>query len=78
MHYSVTRPVTSSVVTNGLHSTATTTTTPVRPAVKPATSTVGAAANGNGFTGLQKPVQPSSTVKEQDIKIPDFLKNTRK
>jgi cell division protein FtsZ len=74
----VTRPVTSSVVTNGLHSTATTTTTPVRPAVKPATSTVGAAANGNGFTGLQKPVQPSSTVKEQDIKIPDFLKNTRK
>ena len=71
----VTRPVTGNVTTNGLHSTATTT-TPVRPTVKPATSTVGAAANG--FSGLQKPAQPSSSVKEQDIKIPDFLKNTRK
>lgn len=28
--------------------------------------------------GIQQPVQPTSTIKEQDIKIPDFLKNTRK
>ena len=28
--------------------------------------------------GLARPKTPTSTVKEQDIKIPDFLKNTRK
>ena len=28
--------------------------------------------------GLTKPQAPTSNIKEQDIKIPDFLKNTRK
>lgn len=30
------------------------------------------------FTGIQKPRQPESTVQQVDIKIPDFLKNSRK
>ncbi len=30
------------------------------------------------FAGLQKPRQPESTVPQMDIKIPDFLKNSRK
>ncbi len=30
------------------------------------------------FGGLTKPQQPTSTVKQEDIKIPEFLKNTRK
>ncbi len=30
------------------------------------------------FSGLQKPRQPESTVQQVDIKIPDFLKNSRK
>lgn len=30
------------------------------------------------FTGIQKPRQPESTVQQMDIKIPDFLKNSRK
>ena len=30
------------------------------------------------FTGIQKPRQPESTVPQMDIKIPDFLKNSRK
>jgi cell division protein FtsZ len=30
------------------------------------------------FSGLTKPQQPTSTVKQEDIKIPEFLKNTRK
>ena len=71
----VTRPVTRPVTTNnGLHSTATQ--TPVRPAVN--TTTTAGTTSAGGFTGLQRPVQPSSTVKEKDIKVPDFLKNTRK
>lgn len=71
----VTRPTVGAATTNGLHSTANAT-TPVRPTVKPTTTTGGTSTGG--FTGLQRPPQPSSTVKEQDIKIPDFLKNTRK
>ena len=31
-----------------------------------------------GLTGIQKPRQPESTVQQMDIKIPDFLKNSRK
>lgn len=30
------------------------------------------------FSGIQKPRQPESTVQQMDIKIPDFLKNSRK
>lgn len=30
------------------------------------------------FGGLAKPQQPTATVKQEDIKIPEFLKNTRK
>lgn len=30
------------------------------------------------FSGIQKPRQPESTVQQVDIKIPDFLKNSRK
>ena len=30
------------------------------------------------FGGLQRPTQPTSTVKEENIKVPDFLKNTKK
>ena len=34
--------------------------------------------NAGGFSGLQKPQQPSSSVAEQDIRIPDFLKSSKK
>ena len=30
------------------------------------------------FSGIQRPRQPESTVQPMDIKIPDFLKNSRK
>ncbi len=30
------------------------------------------------FSGIQRPRQPESTVQQMDIKIPDFLKNSRK
>ncbi len=30
------------------------------------------------FNSLQRPVQPQSTVKQENIKVPDFLKNTKK
>ena len=30
------------------------------------------------FGALQRPAQPTSTVKEENIKVPDFLKNTKK
>lgn len=33
---------------------------------------------GSAFAGIQKPRQPESTVPQMDIKIPDFLKNSRK
>ncbi len=32
----------------------------------------------SSFSQLAKPQQPTSTVKQQDIKIPDFLKNTKR
>ena len=31
-----------------------------------------------GFSGIQKPKKPESSIQEKDIKIPEFLKNTRK
>lgn len=33
---------------------------------------------GGFMSGIQKPKRPESTVQEKDIKIPEFLKNTRK
>ena len=62
----VSRPAASNL-NSSLH----TSTTTVRPQT---TSTV----SNNNFGGITRPQQPASTVKEQDIKIPDFLKNTRK
>lgn len=57
--------------TNGLHTTQ---------SPKSASTPQQAAATAAPMpsVGIQRPVQPTSTVKEQDIKIPDFLKNTRK
>lgn len=46
----------------------------VRPGVNP----VPTPQPGMMNQGLTRPQTPTSTVKEQDIKIPDFLKNTRK
>ena len=46
-----------------------------------AASQAGGASVGGGmgnFPPLTKPQQPTSTVKQEDIKIPEFLKNTRK
>lgn len=49
------------------------TASPVRPS-----GNVSASQNTPINQGLARPQAPTSTVKEQDIKIPDFLKNTRK
>ena len=55
---------------SGLHSS---TAAPVKPAgTAPQTSVP------NSFSSLSKPQQPTSSVKQEDIKIPEFLKNTRK
>ena len=60
----------------GVHTQASVTPTP-RPAVTP--QTTGATSNPMaGFSSLAKPQTPTSTVKQEDIKIPEFLKNTRK
>lgn len=48
---------------------------------KPQTQGTPAPAPSNlssSFSALTKPQQPTSTVKQEDIKIPEFLKNTRK
>ncbi len=34
-------------------------------------------ASAPSFSGIQRPAAPTSTVRQQDIKIPDFLKNNR-
>ena len=57
-------------------------TTPVTPQAAqqnttPVTPTTQSVPTGQ-FGGLQRPAQPSSTVKEENIKIPDFLRNTKK
>ena len=60
----------------GVHTQASVTPTP-RPAVTP--QPTGATSNPMaGFSSLAKPQTPTSTVKQEDIKIPEFLKNTRK
>ena len=60
----------------GVHTQASVTPTP-RPAVTQ--QTTGATSNPMaGFSSLAKPQTPTSTVKQEDIKIPEFLKNTRK
>ena len=66
-----TRPVSSSTLGR--------TTTTAAPTGYPtgATTTPQPTANP-AFTGIQKPRQPESTVQQMDIKIPDFLKNSRK
>ena len=53
-------------------------TRPVAPTPTATAQPVGSAATAAAFSGIQKPQQPASTIKEQDIKIPDFLKNTHK
>ena len=47
-------------------------------ASKPMTSATPEPNIPNAFAGISKPQQPTSTVKQEDIKIPEFLKNTRK
>ena len=42
------------------------------------TSTTSTATSMGGFSGIQKPKKPESSIQEKDIKIPEFLKNTRK
>ncbi|MBP3487806.1 MAG: cell division protein FtsZ [Roseburia sp.] len=42
------------------------------------TQTAGQTVSAPTFSGIQKPRQPESTVPQMDIKIPDFLKNSRK
>ena len=45
---------------------------PVQPSVQPQQPAQ------SQFNSLQRPVQPQSTVKQENIKVPDFLKNTKK
>ena len=45
---------------------------------KPSSGMSGTAPMPSFTQGLTKPHTPTSSIKEQDIKIPDFLKNTRK
>ncbi|MCR5545569.1 MAG: cell division protein FtsZ [Lachnospiraceae bacterium] len=59
----VTTPV-QPTMTNSITATAQAQTTPVQPQGQ--------------FGALQRPTQPTSTVKEENIKVPDFLKNTKK
>ncbi|MCR5054702.1 MAG: cell division protein FtsZ [Lachnospiraceae bacterium] len=69
-------------VQNGLHSTAARPVTPVQATsatpVQPIAATPVTPVTNPGLSGIQKPQMPTSSVKETDIKIPDFLKNTRK
>ena len=51
--------------------------TPVQPQPTVVPTTPVQQASGQ-FGGLQRPTQPTSTVKEENIKVPDFLKNTKK
>ncbi len=48
--------------------------TPVRPVAPTPAPTTGTST----YTGIQKPRQPESTVKQVEISIPDFLKNTKR
>ena len=51
-------------------------TTPVAP--QPTAQPTQPQAAQSQFSSLQRPVQPQSTVKQENIKVPDFLKNTKK
>ncbi|MBR3810971.1 MAG: cell division protein FtsZ [Agathobacter sp.] len=44
----------------------------------PASTNTGAASQSSSTMGIQKPVQPESTVKPVEINIPDFLKNSKR
>ena len=54
--------------------------TPVQSQVNatPVQPTTATAQPQGQFGALQRPAQPTSTVKEENIKVPDFLKNTKK
>ena len=64
---------------NGLH-TSTQTARPVTPVqpVAPTTATPGAAPQAAPTMGIQRPVQPQSSVQPVEINIPDFLKNSKR
>ena len=65
----------------GVHTSHTPTTAPIQQPKPQAqgTQTPPVQSNLSGsFASLTKPQQPTSTVKQEDIKIPEFLKNTRK
>ena len=49
-----------------------------RTAASTQTASSATAAPNPAFSGIQKPVQPSSTVKQVEINIPDFLKNSKR
>lgn len=77
MKYSQTMPARPVSTTR---STATTSST-VRPATSFGTTTAPRTTLGTTPTsgmGIQRPKRPESSVQERDIKIPEFLKNTRK
>lgn len=66
----MTRPVSSAPMGRATTSTV--------PAGYGTSSTASQQPVNSAFTGIQKPRQPESTVQQMDIKIPDFLKNSRK
>lgn len=72
------RPTTT--VTTGLHSSQVSTPVrPVTPASTPVSSVVQSTpVNTTQFTGIKRPPQPESTVKNIEINIPDFLKNSKR
>ena len=57
-------------------------TTATRPLSSYTSGTTHSSTSGLGVTpssmGLQRPKKPESSIPERDIKIPEFLKNTRK
>ena len=83
MTYPAQQQTRTTATTNGLHSTSTAgglhstaaTTAGLHTGAGASTTTT---APRNGFTGIQKPAQPTSNVKPVEINIPDFLKNSRK
>ena len=72
-------PGTTTRTTTGLNSGLNT----ARPVTNYGTTTTASAADINSnasaiLSGLQRPKRPESSIQEKDIKIPEFLKNTRK
>lgn len=66
---SVTRPVTGAALNRPMTNT---------PPVYPNNNLQQQSAQSPMFSGIQKPRQPESSIQQVDIKIPDFLKNSRK